>query len=308
MKYTRFGNTGLKVSRLCLGTAFRGTRDESVARKTIECAIDHGINFMDCANIYGQGWSETVLGKAIKGRRDDLVITSKVHSPTGGLPNDLGSSAYHIMREIERSLKRLQTDHIDLYLLHSWDSETPLDETLRALDILIRQGKVIYIGCCNFAAWQICKGLWTSDRLNLTPFLGIQHYYNLLDRSLEREHLALAEAEGLGVMTYSPIAVGLLLGRQTDGRPVPKEVIEGPNFSGVLATVNQIAEEAGKTAAQVAIAWVLSHRQVSAAMTGPDSPEQLEENLGGVDWELSSDQRERLDRASAWALGEGVRR
>ena len=202
MNYTRFGNTGLKVSRLCLGTAFRETRDEAVATNTIEYAVDQGINFIDCANFYGRGWAETVLGKAIKGHRDDLVITSKVHSPMGESPNDRGSSAYHIMREIARSLKRLQTDHIDLYLLHSWDQETPLDETLRALDSLVNQGKVRYIGCCNFAAWQICKGLWTSDRLNLTPFLGIQHHYNLLHRSLEYEHFALAEGEGLGLMTY----------------------------------------------------------------------------------------------------------
>ena len=307
MNYTRFGNTGLKVSRLCLGTAFRGTRDEAVATKTIECAIDHGINFMDCANFYGRGWSETVLGKAIKGCRDDLVITSKVHSPMGELPNDQGSSAYHIMREVERSLKRLQTDHIDLYLLHNWDPETPLEETLRALDNLVHKGKVRYIGCCNFAAWQICKGLWTSDRLNLTSFLGIQHYYNLLHRSLECEHLALAGAEGLGVMTYSPIAVGLLLGRQTEKQLIPKEIYEGPNVTRVLETVNEIGEETGKTAAQVSIAWVLSHPQVSSAMTGPDSPEQLEENLGGVEWELSREQRQRLDDASVWAIGNGVR-
>ncbi len=306
MNYTRFGNTGLKVSRLCLGTAFRETRDEAVATNTIEYAVDQGINFIDCANFYGRGWAETVLGKAIKGHRDDLVITSKVHSPMGESPNDRGSSAYHIMREIERSLKRLQTDHIDLYLLHSWDQETPLDETLRALDSLVNQGKVRYIGCCNFAAWQICKGLWTSDRLNLTPFLGIQHHYNLLHRSLEYEHFALAEGEGLGLMTYSPIAVGLLLGRQPKEKPVQKAIFEGPNVTNVLATVNEIGKETGKTAAQVSIAWVLSHPQISSAMTGPDSPEQLKENLGGVQWELGEEECQRLNDVSAWAIGNGV--
>ena len=307
MIYTRFGNSGLKVSRICLGTAFRGTRDEGVARETIACAIDLGINFFDCANFYGRGWSETQLGEAIRGRRDDLVITTKAHSPIGDLPNDRGSSAYHIMREVERSLSRLQTDHIDLYLLHNWDSETPLDETLRALDILVHQGKVRYIGCCNFAAWQVGKGLWTSDRLGLTPFGGIQHYYNLLDRSLEREHFPLAESEGLGVMTFSPIAVGLLIGRQRGGRPVSEEVLQSPEVAGIVRTVAEIANEMGKSPAQVAIAWVLSHSQVSAAMTGPDSPEQLEENVGGVGWELSPEHRRRLDEVSAWALGGGVR-
>ena len=308
MKYTRFGNTGLKVSRLCLGTAFRGTRDEGVASETIKYAIDHGINFIDCANFYGRGWSETVLGKAIVGRRDDLVITSKVHSPMGDLPNDRGASAYHIMREVERSLKRLQTDHIDLYLLHHWDPETPLNETLRALDNLIQQGKVRYFGCCNYTAWQVCKGLWTSDRLGLTPLRGIQHYYNLLDRSLEHEHLGLAEAEGLGVMTFSPIAVGLLLGHRNAGRALPDEVLQSADVESVIQATARIAEEAGKTPAQVAIAWVLSHPQVSAAITGPDSVEQLEENFGGVGWELNGEQRERLDAASAWTLGGGVRR
>ena len=174
MDYHTFGKSGVKVSPICLGTAFRANLDEAICIRTIERALDLGCNFIDTANYYGQGRSERILAKALKGKRDDVVLTSKVWSQVGPGPNDRGLSRYHIMREVERSLQRLEMDHLDIYLLHAFDSTTPLEETLRAVDDLIHQGKVRYIGCCNFSAYQVCEALWTSDVLNLHSFICIQ--------------------------------------------------------------------------------------------------------------------------------------
>ena len=212
MEYVNFGSAGVKVSRIALGLAFRGQRTADEAQRVIEHAIDSGINLIDCANTYrlgdnriaGVARSEEILNRVLKTRRDDVVITSKVFEPVGGGPNDRGTSRYHIMREVERSLKRLGTDRIDVYLLHAFDPETPLDETLRALDDLVKGGKVRYIGCCNFAAWQVCRALWTADGIDSSPFICVQNPYSLLDRGLEREMFGLVRDQGLGVMAYSP--------------------------------------------------------------------------------------------------------
>ena len=325
MEYRNFGVAGVKVSPICLGVAFRGRPDKAIQRATIERAIEHGVNFIDCANTYQRGNSERILGEVIKGRRDQFVITTKVcESINKGLndrkePNDRGLSRFHVMREIEKSLSRLQTDYIDIYLLHHVDPTTPIEETLRALDDLVRQGKVRYIGCANFAAWQVCKALWICARRNLAPFICVQDHYNLLDRSPERELMPFCGAEGLGIMTYSPLAVGLLTGRFRHGVSPPSdtswaqrrpafEKAMSPDADRVVETLMRIGTAQGKTPAQVAIAWILSHPEISAAMIGPDTPEHVEENMGGVGWELTDDERAALDEASTWALaGNGVR-
>jgi len=318
MDYENLGNTGLKVSRICLGTGFRGARDDALCRATIARAADLGINFIDVANVYGRGRSERIVGEVLKGRRDQFVVTSKVGSSVGPDPNDRGLSRVHIMREVERSLSQLRTDYLDVYLVHHVDPTTPIEETLRALDDLVHQGKVRYIGCCNFAAWQVCKALWVSDRLSATSFVCVQNFYNLLDRSEERELMPFCRSEELGMMVYSPLAVGLLTGRFRHGQPPPKDTPWGRGRSGfenimspaadrVVETLDRIGNERGKTIAQVTLAWVLSHPEVSTAIIGPDRPEHVEENIGGADWILSSEDRAALDDVSAWATNETKR-
>lgn len=317
MDYINFGSAGVKVSRLALGLGLRGQYDEAAAARLIDRAIDAGINLIDCANIYGPmddraniGRSEVVLSKVIKGKRDDLVITSKVASATGPGPNDRGLSRFHILREVERSLKRLDTDHIDVYLVHIFDETTPLEETVRALDDLVRSGKVRYIGCCNYKAWQVCRALWIADSLHATPFMCVQNPYSLLNRALENEMFGLVRDRGLGVMAYSPLAVGLLSGAYVPGQPPPAGSLWGTRRADryasmmagetgqVIGRVLELAQELGKTPAQLAIAWVLSHPEVTVAITGADTVEQLENNLGGVGWTLDADIRAELDEIS----------
>jgi aryl-alcohol dehydrogenase-like predicted oxidoreductase len=317
MDYINFGSAGVKVSRLALGLGLRGQSDEAEAARLIERAIDAGINLIDCANIYGPmddraniGRSEEVLGKVIKGKRDDLVITSKVASAVGPGPNDRGLSRFHILREVERSLQRLDTDHIDVYLVHVFDETTPLEETVRALDDLVRSGKVRYIGCCNYKAWQVCRALWIADDLHATPFMCVQNPYSLLNRALENEMFGLVRDRGLGVMAYSPLAVGLLSGAYIPNQAPPAgslwatqraeryvSMMAGETGQ-VIGRVLALAKELGKTPAQLAIAWVLSHPEVSVAITGADTVDQLENNLGGVGWTLDADVRAELDAIS----------
>lgn len=318
MDYINFGSAGVKVSRLALGLGLRGQADESAAQRLVEHAIDQGINLIDCANVYGPmddraniGRSEVVLGRALKGKRDDVVITSKVYGRIGPGPNDTGLSRYHILREVERSLKRLDTDHIDVYLVHAFDGATPLEETLRALDDLVRSGKTRYIGCCNYTAWQVCRSLWVADRLNTHAYMCVQNPYSLLNRRLELEMFGLVRDRGLGVMAYSPLAVGLLSGAYKPGQPAPagslwatrRKDSFGKTMAGVVAdvvsTVHGVAADLGKTPAQVAIAWVLSHSEITCAISGADTIEQLDDVLGGVGWSLPTEIRQRLDEASA---------
>ena len=316
MEYVNFGKAGVKVSPLALGLGLRGQGDANTAQRLIEHAIDSGINLIDCANIYGLmddranvGCSEEILGKAIQGKRDDVVITSKVFSQMGTGPNDAGLSRYHIMREVERSLKRLNTDHIDVYLIHAYDETTPQEETIRALDDLVRSGKTRYIGCCNHQAWQVCKALWIADSINVTPYMCIQNMYNLLNRDLETEMFGLVREEGLGVMCYSPLAVGLLSGIYSPDAPPPAGTLwaaRQDEFSRqmrgatgqVILTLKRLAAELGKTPAQLAVAWVLSHPEVTIAISGSDTIEQLDDTLGGVGWELDPAVREELDEVS----------
>lgn len=318
MDYVNFGRSGVKVSPLALGLGFRGQPDEQQMQRVIERAIDLGINLIDCANVYGPmddrkyiGHSEIVLGRAIKGKRDDVVITSKVTSPIGAGPNDHGSSRFHIMREIERSLKRLNTDHVDVYLLHRFDDLTPLDETLRALDDLVRDGKTRYVGCCNFQAWQVVKALNLQRDLNASPFITAQNPYSLVDRRLEAELFPMVADYGLGIMAYSPLGVGLLSGAYNPGKAPPKDTLWGrrprqrfdavmkSGAADVINTTRKIADEYGKSIAQIALAWVLSHPEISVAITGGDTVKHLEDNIIGAEIKLDLEAKKRLDAASA---------
>jgi aryl-alcohol dehydrogenase-like predicted oxidoreductase len=317
MDYTQFGTAGVKVSRLALGMGLRGQVDEVAAQRLVEYAIDQGVNLIDCANIYGPmddraniGRSEMIVGRAIKGKRDHVVITSKVASAVGTRPNDRGLSRYHIMREIDGTLRRLQTDHVDVYLVHIYDNSTSLEETVRALDDVVRSGKARYVGCCNYTAWQVCRALWVADAHNAYPYITVQNPYSLLDRRLEDEMFGLVRDQGLGVMAYSPLAVGLLSGVYQPGQPPPadslwagrpreryEEMMQG-QVGEVIRTLQQHAAELGKTPAQLAIAWILSHPEVTCAISGADSIEQFTDVLGGVGWEISTSIRESLDNVS----------
>lgn len=317
MDYINFGSAGVKVSRLALGLGLRGQSDEAAAQRLVEYAIDQGINVIDCANVYAPmdqqrnaGRAEEIVGRAIQGKRDDLFLTTKVAGRIGPGPNDQGLSRYAILREIDRSLKRLNTDHVDLYLVHVYDSSTPLEETMRALDDVVRSGKARYVGCCNFDAWQVCRGLWIADKLNSAPFLCVQNPYSMLHRHLEREMFGLVKDRGLGIMAYSPLAVGLLSNAYQPGQPPPAgslwathrrdyydKLMQGP-VANVLNTLHQCAAEIGKTPAQLAIAWVLSHPEITLAISGADTREHLDDVLGGVGWTLDPAIRQKLDDVS----------
>jgi len=317
MEYVNFGRTGMKVSRLAFGLGLRGQANADEAERAIERAIELGINFIDCANVYGfnddrahRGSSEQVLARVLKRHRDDLVITSKVNSAIGNGPNDQGSSRYHIMREIDRSLERLQTDHVDVYILHTWDDETPLDETLRALEDLVRSGKTRYVGVSNFQAWQVLKTLWTQDQHGFDPLVCIQNPYNLLNRDLEREMWPAQRDQGFGVMTYSPLGVGLLSGAYTPGEAAPTGSLYATGRLGkleddlndaarTLELLHKIAETHERTLAQTAINWVLSHPEVTVAITGGDTAQHMEENAGAVGWSITAEERADLDAASS---------
>ena len=318
MEYVNFGRSGLKVSRVAYGLGLRGQDNGDEAERVIERGIELGINFIDCANVYGfgdayetRGTSEQLLARVLKRHRDDLVVTSKVASRIGEGPNDAGLSRYHIMREIDRTLDRLQTDHIDIYILHVYDEETPLEETLRALDDVVRAGKTRYVGVSNFQAWQVLKALWMQDRLGLDPLICIQNPYNLLNRELELEMWPAQHDQRFGVMTYSPLGVGLLSGVYTPGEPPPEGTLyargraqaleKDLNEAAVrtLEILRRIAGAHGRTVAQTAINWVLSHPEVTAAITGGDTVAHMEENAGAVGWSITPEDRALLDEASA---------
>jgi aryl-alcohol dehydrogenase-like predicted oxidoreductase len=219
VQYVQFGTAGVRVSRIALGMGMRGQANEAEIERLILSAFDRGVNLFDCANVYGlmddrtyAGRSEEILGHALRTHRDDVVISSKVASTVGTAINDVGTSRYHIMREVERSLRRLGTDRIDVYLLHRFDDTTPLEEQFRALDDLVHQGKVRYVGVCNYQAWQVCQAMWLQERLHASPLITIQNPYSLLNRTPEVEHFPLARALGLGIMAYAPLATGLLSG------------------------------------------------------------------------------------------------
>ena len=310
MQYRQLGKTGLRVSELSLGTLpFGAQTDEKTSREIIHRALAAGINCLDTADIYPvytRGTSEEILGRAIKGRRDQLVISTKVRLRMGPGPNDEGLSRAHIMPAVEGSLRRLGTDYIDLYQAHYPDPSTPLEETLSAFNDLVRQGKVRYIGCSNFPAWLICQGLWISDRRGWEPFTFVQPPYNLLDRSAERELLPFCQQLGLGVIVWGPLAGGGLTGKYRRGQPPPPEsrgekhrqmgpVWDSERDLEKVEKLEALAKELGKTAAQLALAWVLAHQVVSSAIVGATSVAQLEQNLGATGWTLSAEELSRIN-------------
>jgi aryl-alcohol dehydrogenase-like predicted oxidoreductase len=309
MEYTTLGRNGVKVSRLCLGTMmFGGPTDEADSLRIIDRAIEAGINFIDTANVYNAGESERILGKAIRNRRDQLFIATKVRGSMGEQINDQGLSRHHILNQVEDSLRRLDTDYIDLYILHRPDEETPVEETLRAIDDLVRQGKVRYVGCSNLHGWQLCEALWCSDRRGYTPMAAVQPLYNIVNRDAEVDLLPMCRKHGVGVMAYSPLARGVLTGKYLPGQPPPagsraerkdrrmlQTELRDESFE-VAQKIRPLCEAHGKTMTQFALNWILANPIISAAIAGPRTMAQLEDNLGCLSWEIDAEAIEVIDR------------
>ncbi len=313
MEYRQLGRSGLKVSAIGLGgNTFGNGADEAQTARIIHHALDVGVNFIDTADVYSRGVSEQYVGKALAGRRREAIIATKVRGQMGDLPNDVGLSRKHIMDGIEASLRRLATDYVDLYQVHSVDQTTPIFETLAALDDLVHQGKVRYIGCSNFMAWQICEALWAADRKNVTPFVSVQPRYNVLDRAIERELVPFCRQYGIGIIPYSPLAGGILTGKYRPGEPPPPDTRAGRNprlqqqlNDSMLGNVNALgkwARDQGHTVGELALAWLLSRPEVSTIIAGATKPEQVDENAKAVEWRLSEDDLRQVDEA----LGTGV--
>ncbi|MYD93988.1 MAG: aldo/keto reductase [Chloroflexi bacterium] len=318
MEMALLGSSGIRVSRVGLGCGFRNQTDLRVMETAIRRAIERGVTLLDCSNFYGKtpdtpygGASEVALGRAIAGCRDDLVITSKVGCPIGPGPNDLGGSRMHIMREIERSLRRLQTDHVDIYIIHWRDPDTALEETVGAMLDVIRQGKARAWGMSTFSAWESCKALMIAERLGGPRPAMVMHPYNLFDRTPEFEVLPFCRQERVGFFAYSPLAVGLLTGFYRPGRPPPPgSVMAAPRrraeydqtFRGrafqVLAAVERIAAARACAPAHVALNWVRSNPDVSVTLMGVDTPDQVDANLNALSWSLSDEERRELHDVS----------
>lgn len=307
MEYRQLGRSGLRVSAIGLGgNTFGNGADEAQTARIIGRALDIGVNFIDTADIYSRGVSEQHVGKAIKGRRREALIATKVRGRMGDLPNDEGLSRKHIMDGIEASLSRLETDYVDLYQVHQVDTNTPIYETLSALDDLVRQGKVRYIGCSNFAAWQICEALWASDRKNLTPFVSVQPRYNIFDRAIERELVPFCRQYGIGIIPYSPLAGGILTGKYRAGEAPPADTRAGrqdrlraqltSDTLGKVGALNKWAQDRGHTAGELALAWLLSRPEVSSIIAGATRPEQVDENAKAAEWKLSQDDLKEIDQ------------
>ena len=309
MEYSILGNSGVQVSRLCLGAMMFGSpTDESDSIRVIERAIDAGINFIDTANVYNAGESERIVGKAVQSVRDDVLIATKVSGAMGEGLNRSGTSRHHIMMAVEDSLRRLDTDRIDLYYLHRWNALTPIEESLRALDDCVRQGKIRYIGCSNFDAWRLCEAWWTSDRLNLEKFVCLQPLYNIVNRDVEVELLPFCQAYNVGVVPYSPLARGVLTGKYLPGQPPPPESRAARQDRRILQTelreesyevaqkLQPLAAAHNKTLAQFALAWTLANSTITSVIIGPKSLEQLEDNLGSLDCSISPEDEAAVDQ------------
>ena len=321
MQYRQLGSSGLRVSALTLGTmGFGGTGWATPvgqigvdgAREQIATARDAGINLIDTADVYSSGLSEEILGEALGGDRDEVLIATKVRMPMGDGPNDAGLSRHHIVRAAEASLRRLRTDYIDLYQVHEWDGQTPLEETLTALDDLVRSGKVRYIGASNYHAWRLTRALWESDRRAYVRYESIQPKYNLVFRDeYERELEPLCLEQSIGVIPYSSLGSGFLSGKYHRGRDLPKTARAGNvqktymtdrGFT-VLEAVEKVAAAAGATPAQVALSWLAHRPGITAPIASATSVTQLKELLGGIELQLDTEARATLDRASAWQEG-----
>ncbi len=312
MDYRKLGRTGVKVSPLCLGTMMfgqRGNADHADCVRIIHRALDAGINFVDTANVYSSGESEEIVGEALKGRRDRVILATKVHGAMGPGPNDQGNSRVHILREVENSLRRLQTDYIDLYQIHRPDPSTPIEETLEALDQLVRDGKVRYIGSSTFAAWELVESYWVSDRDHLARFDCEQPPYSIFVREIEKDVLPVCQKYGTGVIPWSPLNRGWLAGKYRKGQDIDPQsrvgrsdpFIDGPNSEtgqrklDLVERLIPMAEEVGANLAQYALAWTLVNPVVTAPIIGPRIMSQLEDNLGALDVKIPQEHLSRID-------------
>jgi aryl-alcohol dehydrogenase-like predicted oxidoreductase len=326
MRVRLMGRTGLKVSELCLGTmtfgSVAGVRgapgcDEKESLAILNAYLEQGGNFIDTADGYAEGRSEEILGRGLKGRRDDVVLATKVFFPAGPGANRKGLSRKHIIENIELSLRRLQTDYVDLYQVHCYDPHTPLEETLSTLDALVKQGKVRYIGCSNYGGWQLAKALGISALHDYARFDCLQPQYSLVSRAIEREVLPFCRLEGVGVIAYSPLGGGFLSGKYRAGEPAPpsSRVADSEpanrfwvernrterNYQ-ILRLAEEIATRAEKTYSQVAIAWLLAMPGVTSGIIGARNLAQLRDNLGAADWDFPSEDWKKLDEASALSI------
>ena len=314
MEYVRLGNTGLKVSRLCLGCMTYGTSkwrpwvlDEEASRPFIKRALEHGINFFDTADVYSLGVSEEVVGRALKdyAKRHEVVIATKVHSKMGEGPNDRGLSRKHIFDSIDASLRRLQVDHVDLYQTHRWDHETPIEETLEALNDVVRAGKARYIGASSMYAWQFAKALHASERNGWARFVSMQNHYNLVYREEEREMIPLCRDQGVGLIPWSPLARGFLAGNRTrdkSGSTVrartddfAQQMYYQPDDFTVAERVQEIAREHSRKPTQIALAWLLSRAGMTAPIIGASKMEHLDDAVAALDVKLGADDVRRLE-------------
>jgi aryl-alcohol dehydrogenase-like predicted oxidoreductase len=321
MEYTTLGNTGLLVSKLCFGTMtfgdgrgmFKaiGAQGQAEADALVKTSMDSGINFFDTADVYTEGESEKILGQSLKNlkiARKDVVIATKVYGRVGMGRNDVGASRGHIMDGVEASLRRLQTDHIDLYQIHANDSVTPLEETLRAFDNLVQHGKVRYIGCSNWQAWKIAKALGISELKDLARFDTLQAYYSIASRDLEREIIPLLESEKVGLLVWSPLAGGLLSGKYSRNNQKPADsrrtefdfpIVDKERTWKILDAIAPIARAHACSAARVSLAWLLAKPVVTSIIIGAKRHDQLADNLAAVDLKLTPDEIKQLDQVSA---------
>ncbi|HEY0146804.1 MAG TPA: aldo/keto reductase [Methylovirgula sp.] len=319
MEYRQLGASGFKVPVLSFGTgtfagkgelfAAWGSSDVKEAIRLIDICLDAGLTLFDTADVYSAGASEEVLGGAIKGRRDKVLISTKATFRTGDTPNDLGSSRFHLTQTINASLKRLQTDYIDLFQLHGFDALTPIEEVLSTLDDFVRAGKIRYIGCSNFSGWHLMKSLAIADRYNLPRHVAHQAYYSLIGREYEWELMPLALDQNVGAVVWSPLGWGRLTGKIRRGQPLPetsrlhKTADMGPPVDDeylykVVDALDEIAQETGKTIPQIALNWLLQRPTVATVIIGARNEEQLKQNLGAVGWSLTPEQVKKLDAAS----------
>ncbi len=322
MDHRLLGGSGLKVPVLSFGTGtfggkgrfFEGFGSSGVeeATRIVDICLEAGITMFDSSDVYSAGLAEEILGKALKGRRDQALISTKATFTFGPGPNDVGSSRHHLINACEGSLRRLNTDHIDLYLLHAFDAMTPVEETLNALGDLVRSGKVRYVGCSNFSGWQVMKSLAIAEKYNLPRYVAHQAYYSLVGRDFEWELMQLALDQKVGTMVWSPLGWGRLTGRIRRGQPLPDDsrlrnevTYEGgpqvpeEHLFKVVDAVDEVAKETGKTVPQIALNWLLQRPSVANVVVGARTEEQLRQNLGAVGWSLTPEQVSKLDRASS---------
>ena len=321
MEYRLLGKSGLKVPVLSLGTATFGGKDTffnafkatevAAATRLVDICLDAGVTMFDSADTYCGGASEQILGQAIKGRRDRVLISTKATFSNGPGPNDVGSSRFHLIRSVEESLRRLQTDYIDLFQLHGFDAQTPVEETIRALDDMVQAGKILYTGCSNFSGWQLMKSLAVSERYGWTRYVAHQAFYSLVGREYEWELMPLAVDQNVATMVWSPLGWGRLTGRIRRGRPLPEDsrlrsqraLEKGPQVPEerlyrVVDALETVAQQTGKTIPQIALNWLLGRPTVTSLIIGAHSEDQLRENIAATGWSLAPEYVALLDEAS----------